>query len=136
TMTMSVSTRTANLPLLPGYSVYDPQKLSQPLRQSLTWKKGVPLQAAKGGSLLTEEDHAELSRNERRLQFAGKRHIPPKTFLPEWAVLEKKVLRFSGYFREYIHGPTDGDRVFRFRPVLILYYLSDDAIAVTEPKTP
>ncbi|XP_066988435.1 EF-hand domain-containing protein 1-like [Macrobrachium rosenbergii] len=125
----------AGLPLLPGYSLYDPTALQKPIRQSLGWKKGVPLVQASHVSLLSEEDHDDLIRQERKLQFAdkGRRSRTPPKFLPEWAVLEKKVLRFSGYFAEHIEG---GPQVYRIRPVVICYYLLDDAIMVIEPKTP
>ncbi|KAK7068833.1 hypothetical protein SK128_026560, partial [Halocaridina rubra] len=43
------------------------------------------------------------------------------------------VLRFSGYFTERIEG---GGQVYRIRPVVIYYYLLDDAIMIIEPKTP
>ena len=44
-----------------------------------------------------------------------------------------QVLRFKGYFTEQVEG---GRQVCRIRPVVIFYYLVDDAIAVTEPRTP
>lgn len=44
-----------------------------------------------------------------------------------------QVLRFKGYFTEQVEG---GRQVCRVRPVIIYYYLVDDAIAVTEPRTP
>lgn len=43
------------------------------------------------------------------------------------------MLRFKGYFTEQVEG---GRQVCRVRPVIIYYYLVDDAIAVTEPRTP
>lgn len=44
-----------------------------------------------------------------------------------------QVLRFKGYFSEQVEG---GRQVCRVRPVIIYYYLVDDAIAVTEPRIP
>lgn len=91
---------------------------------------GPPLQP-----LLSEADQQDLLREERRLQFASRprRASTPPKFLPEWAVLDKKVLRFKGYFTEQVEG---GRQVCCVRPVIIYYYLVDDAIAVTEPRTP
>ncbi|XP_037792952.1 uncharacterized protein LOC119588333 isoform X2 [Penaeus monodon] len=33
----------SSLPLLPGYTFMDPVALQKPIKQSLGWKKGVPL---------------------------------------------------------------------------------------------
>ncbi|XP_071546544.1 EF-hand domain-containing protein 1-like [Panulirus ornatus] len=122
----------AGLPLLPGYNFFDPKEQQKPIRQSLGWKKGAPLVDCISVSLLSDADLQDLARQERQLQY-GMHHrakTPPK-FLPEWAVLEKKVLRFKGYFTECV---ASGAQVYRVRPVLIYYYLVDDAIAVTEPR--
>ncbi|XP_069190607.1 EF-hand domain-containing protein 1 isoform X2 [Procambarus clarkii] len=124
----------SGLPLLPGYNISSPTERQRPIRQSLGWKKGVPLVAPTPGSLLSAEDSQELARQERRLQFGGRRRpTTPPRFLPEWALLDKKVLRFKGYFRERVEG---GGEVYRVRPVVISYYLVDDALSVTEPRTP
>ncbi|MPC18889.1 EF-hand domain-containing protein 1 [Portunus trituberculatus] len=57
---------------------------------------------------------------------------PPQPLLSE-ADQQDLVLRFKGYFTEQVEG---GRAVCRVRPVVIYYYLVDDAIAVTEPRTP
>ncbi|KAK8404151.1 hypothetical protein O3P69_000308 [Scylla paramamosain] len=125
----------SDLPLLPGYTFSTPEERQRPIRQSLEWRKGAPLVAAPPQPLLSEADQQDLVRQERRLQFASRprRASTPPKFLPEWAVLDKKVLRFKGYFTEQVEG---GRAVCRVRPVVIYYYLVDDAIAVTEPRTP
>ncbi|XP_069949278.1 EF-hand domain-containing protein 1-like isoform X2 [Cherax quadricarinatus] len=124
----------SGLPLLPGYTVCNPTELQRPIRQSLGWKKGVPLVAPSPVPLLSEEDAQELARQERQLQFGGhRRSRTPPRFVPDWAVLDKKVLRFKAYFTEHVEG---GSQVYCVRPVIIYYYLLDDALAVTEPKTP
>ncbi|XP_042233318.1 EF-hand domain-containing protein 1-like [Homarus americanus] len=125
----------ADLPLIPGFTFSDPTKLQRPIRQSLGWKKGAPLVAPTPTPLLSEEDLRDLTRKERQLQFSTRRRskTPPK-FLPDWAVLDKKVLRFRGYFTEHVEGGAA--QVYRIRPVVICYYLVDDALYVTEPRTP
>ncbi|KAK8737200.1 hypothetical protein OTU49_004378 [Cherax quadricarinatus] len=52
----------SGLPLLPGYTVCNPTELQRPIRQSLGWKKGVPLVAPSPVPLLSEEDAQELAR--------------------------------------------------------------------------
>ncbi|XP_069995746.1 EF-hand domain-containing protein 1-like [Penaeus vannamei] len=124
----------SSLPLLPGYTFMDPLALQKPIKQSLGWKKGVPLVDPAPLPILSEADSQDLARQERSLQFGVRRRsrTPPR-FLPEWAVLEKKVLRFSGYFTEHVEGTG---QVCRIRPVVVYYYLLDDALMVTEPRTP
>lgn len=56
----------------------------------------------------------------------------PDPYLKHWTHFPQ-VLRFKGYFTEQVEG---GRQVCRIRPVVIYYYLVDDAIAVTEPRTP
>ncbi|KAK3894187.1 hypothetical protein Pcinc_002044 [Petrolisthes cinctipes] len=124
----------SDLPLLPGFCLSHPQEKPRPLRQSLGWKKGVPLVREHDPPPLPLADEHDLERHERLLQFGVRRRLPsPPKFLPEWALLDKKVLRFRGYFSERV--PETG-QVCCVRPVVICYYLLDDAISVTEPRTP
>eukprot|EP00210_Caulerpa_lentillifera_P006079 g5808.t1 len=55
-----------------------------------------------------------------------------KTALPRWVELDRKVLRFYGYFVEsVVESPVEDHRV---RKIVIYYYLADDSIHVEEPK--
>nr|XP_037280544.1 EF-hand domain-containing protein 1-like [Rhipicephalus microplus] len=61
-----------------------------------------------------------------------RRPAASKNFLPNFAVNDKKVLHFQGYFREEIdNSPLEQ---YRVRPVDIFYFLEDDGISVREPK--
>ncbi|CAN7989359.1 unnamed protein product [Ixodes hexagonus] len=61
-----------------------------------------------------------------------RRHVSKVSFLPNFAVNDKKVLHFQGFFTEEIeYSPLEEHRV---RPVDIYYFLEDDSICVREPK--
>jgi len=52
--------------------------------------------------------------------------------LPAWVAYDRKVLRFSGYFKESVHASSQEN--FRVRKVLLYFYLEDDSIHIAEPK--
>ena len=62
-----------------------------------------------------------------------KAHLPVvgASRLPSWVEFDRKVLRFSGYTREAVHGSQS--ETWRIRPVLLYFYLEDDSLQVTEP---
>lgn len=51
---------------------------------------------------------------------------------PAWIVYEKQVLRFFGYFQETV---PEHRIPYQIRKVKISYFLEDDTIQITEPKT-
>uniref|UniRef100_A0A8C6V3W4 EF-hand domain (C-terminal) containing 1 n=1 Tax=Neogobius melanostomus TaxID=47308 RepID=A0A8C6V3W4_9GOBI len=52
-------------------------------------------------------------------------------FIPAHVALDKKVLRFYGYFTEdVLYSPEEH---FRIRPVVLYYYLEDDTVCLIEP---
>ncbi|TPX36580.1 hypothetical protein SmJEL517_g01259 [Synchytrium microbalum] len=53
--------------------------------------------------------------------------------LPAWVVFDRKVLRFYAYFQEAVHERREEQ--YRIRKVNIYFYLEDDSIHVSEPKT-
>jgi hypothetical protein len=58
---------------------------------------------------------------------------PGQSTVPAWVALDRKVLCFSGYFREAM--PESKDELDRIRHVQILYYLVDGAMSIIEPPT-
>lgn len=52
--------------------------------------------------------------------------------VPAWVVYEKQVLRFFGYFKETM---PEHRIPYQIRKVKISYFLEDDTIQITEPKT-
>ena len=62
----------------------------------------------------------------------------PKTnesteLLPAWVAFDRKVLRFYGFFQELVHERRE--EKYRIRRVNVYFYLEDDSIHVSEPKT-
>ncbi|KAI8614274.1 hypothetical protein BC830DRAFT_1169572 [Chytriomyces sp. MP71] len=53
--------------------------------------------------------------------------------LPAWVAFDRKVLRFYAYFQEAVHEKREEQ--YRVRKCNIYFYLEDDTIHVSEPKT-
>eukprot|EP00947_MAST-08B_sp_MAST-8B-sp1_P006396 g6396.t1 len=53
-------------------------------------------------------------------------------FSPRFAELDKKVLKFTAFFQEGVQ--ESAIETYRFRHCLILYYLEDDSLKITEPR--
>ena len=51
---------------------------------------------------------------------------------PKWLKYDKQALRFYAYFQEPVHESSVEN--FRVRKCVVLYYLDDDTIHITEPK--
>jgi EF-hand domain-containing protein 1 len=55
-----------------------------------------------------------------------------KSALPTWIENDRKVLRFYGYFQEHVtESPQENSRI---RRVVVLYYLEDDTLQISEPQ--
>ncbi|RLO04499.1 hypothetical protein DYB28_006548 [Aphanomyces astaci] len=57
---------------------------------------------------------------------------PSKSKVPNFIALDKKVLRFEGYFLEAVHESNVEN--YRVRKCVVLYYLEDNTIQIIEPK--
>ncbi|KAF6256559.1 hypothetical protein COO60DRAFT_1627135 [Scenedesmus sp. NREL 46B-D3] len=57
---------------------------------------------------------------------------PSATGLPKWVEQNGQVLRFFGFFQEAVTESNIENH--RVRRVVVLYYLADDTLQVTEPK--
>ncbi len=53
-------------------------------------------------------------------------------FEPTFVKLDKQVLRFFGYFQESV--TESAKESYKIRKVIIMYYLDDCTLAVTEPR--
>ncbi|KAI8918462.1 hypothetical protein DFJ77DRAFT_455630 [Powellomyces hirtus] len=53
--------------------------------------------------------------------------------VPAWVAFDRKVLRFYAYFQEAVHERREEQ--YRVRKVNIYFYLEDDSVHVSEPKT-
>jgi hypothetical protein len=51
---------------------------------------------------------------------------------PSWVAYDRKVLRFSAYFKESVHASSQ--ETWRARKCLIYFYLEDDSMHIAEPK--
>lgn len=52
--------------------------------------------------------------------------------IPAWLVYEKKMLRFFGYFKDTL---TESKIPYQIRRIKLVYYLDDDTIQITEPRS-
>jgi hypothetical protein len=52
--------------------------------------------------------------------------------VPSWRVYEKQMLRFFGYFKDTL---TESKISYQIRKIKLIYYLEDDTIQITEPKS-
>ncbi|KAI8827062.1 uncharacterized protein EV422DRAFT_512508 [Fimicolochytrium jonesii] len=53
--------------------------------------------------------------------------------VPSWVAFDRKVLRFYAYFQEAVHEKREEQ--YRVRKVNIYFYLEDDSVHVSEPRT-
>ena len=61
------------------------------------------------------------------------RTAPPHAFVPQYCILDKKVLRFFGHFHETVPDGV-GAETSRVRNVHVLCHLEDDTLALVEPR--
>ncbi|KAK6187064.1 hypothetical protein SNE40_006312 [Patella caerulea] len=128
------------LPFLPGNSFKDPTNMRYHRSQSLKYSNGyaLPLRPELGiggvpitRNQLNEAELDELANFHPTLTYGQAKQAPPTDFIPSHVKLDKKVLRFNGYFTQtIIESP---DETYRVRPIELYYYLEDDTIAVFEP---
>ncbi|GMH37490.1 hypothetical protein BSKO_05363 [Bryopsis sp. KO-2023] len=121
------------IPMLPGYTVTAP---IVPTPDS-TFKKGQTLNYTKGyanegGLMQVEGDGTARFETLRNTTTATQSKTALNSTMPKWVELDRKVLRFYGYFKEsVVESRLENHRV---RKVVIYYYLADDTMHVAEPK--
>lgn len=52
--------------------------------------------------------------------------------LPAWVAYDRKVLRFSGYFKEAVHASAVEN--WRVRKCLVYFYLEDDSMHIVSTQ--
>ncbi|XP_060947992.1 EF-hand domain-containing protein 1-like [Limanda limanda] len=129
------------LPFLPGNSFRDVTKCAFHRSQTLHYKNGFALPHRPGDEIGKDAHLSEqllqqkintltLMTPDVRLEALYK--MAPEEFVPAHVTLDKKVLRFYGYFQQdVLFSP---DEVYRVRPVMIYYYLEDDSMLLFEPR--
>lgn len=126
----------------PNYIIYDQKKTCFHRSNTLTYKNGYqvpqpyPYVGIGGDPLkvnqLTEEELDELANFHPTLTYGRTRQAAPAPFIPGHVALDKKVLRFYGYFKETV--TESHQEHYRVRSVIIYYYLEDDTMHLFEPK--
>ncbi|XP_063352170.1 EF-hand domain-containing protein 1 [Pelmatolapia mariae] len=137
---MSCTWNSHGLPFLPGYTFRDVTKSAFHRPQTLSYRNGyaLPRRPTVGigndpllSEQLTQQEISELAFETPDLTYGpfGKR--VHEDFIPAHVALDKKALRYFGYFMEAIlYSPEEE---YRVRPVVIYYYLEDDSICIIEP---
>jgi len=135
------TTRPDHLPFLPGNTFKDPTKQRFHVSNTLGYKNGymqptMPHVGLGGERLyhnqISENELNELANKMPTLTYGNPKPAPPERFIPAHVAFDKKVLRFSAYFKETV---TESQQEhYRVRPVDVYYYLEDDSIAIIEPK--
>ncbi|THD18666.1 EF-hand domain-containing protein 1 [Fasciola hepatica] len=129
------------LPFLPGNTFRDPSQTNFHLSNTLSYKNGYQVpkpypQYGIGGrplkvNQLTEAELDELANFQPSLTYGKTRQAPPSEFTPAHVALDKKVLRFYGYFKETVNESPQ--ETYRVRLVQIIYFLEDDSMLIMEP---
>lgn len=88
---------------------------------------GEPLYA----NQLNESELDELSNYRPTLTYGQAKPAAPSAFVPGHVALDKKVLRFFGYFKQSVY--ESANETYRVRPVTIYYFLEDDSMCISEP---
>ncbi|CAD5111984.1 DgyrCDS1238 [Dimorphilus gyrociliatus] len=128
------------LPFLPGNTFCDPTKSRYHVSHSLGYKNGYQIASRPnigiGGepiryNTLSEQELDDLAQYKPTLTYGPAKQAPPEDFVPAHVAFDKKVLRFSGWYKQTVHESPNEH--YRVRHVQIYYYLEDDSIAVVEP---
>ena len=121
------------LPKLPGYDFPDPTKTNFNRSQIFGYKNGIPIQVEKkaalplAGATVAVPDLPLPDEGGETAEFQA-----AADFVPAWVAFDRKVLRFEAFFKEPVHESAAEN--FRIRKCVVLYYLEDDSMQVSEPK--
>ncbi|KAI9209542.1 uncharacterized protein BJ171DRAFT_453694 [Polychytrium aggregatum] len=123
------------LPFLPGHT-FDLNRNIDNKRKShaFDYCNGVPVFREEapgiGGELLRGQNESKLKTSAEMYPHANNMGES----VPAWVAFDRKVLRFYAYFQEAVHEKREEQ--YRVRKVNIYFYLEDDTVHVSEPKTP
>ncbi|XP_072218234.1 EF-hand domain-containing protein 1 [Leuresthes tenuis] len=137
---MSCRWNSHGLPFFPGYTFRDVTKSAFHRPQTLGYRNGyaLPRRPTVGigqdpllSEQLNQQQISELSFKAPAVTYGPSDEILYEDFIPAHVALDKKLLRFYGYFIEDIlYCPEEQ---YRVRPVVIYYYLEDDSMCIIEP---
>ncbi|CAL9695948.1 unnamed protein product [Knipowitschia caucasica] len=137
---MSWNWNSHGLPFLPGYSFQDVTKSAFHRPQTLSYKNGYALpsrptigigQSPLISAQLRLQELEQLSLYEPDQSYDPHDKSHSQDFIPAHVALDKKVLRFYGYFTEDILFSLEERS--RVRSVVINYFLEDDTMCIIEP---
>ncbi|KAJ3292887.1 EF-hand domain-containing member C2, partial [Borealophlyctis nickersoniae] len=125
------------LPFLPGHS-FEIEKFthtSERKSHAFDYCNGVPVfkQDAPGigGHALPGQTDAKIHTSVE--MYPHSEDADGTKGVPAWVAFDRKVLRFYAYFQEAVHERREEQ--YRVRRVNIYFYLEDDSVHVSEPKT-
>ncbi|XP_065163543.1 EF-hand domain-containing protein 1-like [Atheta coriaria] len=132
----------AGLPKLPGFTFKDPTKQNFNLAQTFNIVNGYQLPRTNYSGIGKSEldvnsvnyfNKLDAIHYDPTLTYGRCRSMPPKTFMPHYALYDQKCLTFKAFFKQAVfESPWE---FFRVRQVNIIYFLEDDTLTVIEPKT-
>eukprot|EP00744_Colponema_vietnamica_P002970 GILI01004599.1.p1 GENE.GILI01004599.1~~GILI01004599.1.p1 ORF type:complete len:771 (+),score=193.17 GILI01004599.1:175-2487(+) len=149
----------SSLPRLPGYSTPDSMRSDYKRRSHFDYKGNTPVCKDDSNSrtnlgpraLLSpspttgqlwnstsrdEEEFVTMSRNSSlpslRSPTRASMNKSESRYTPSFVQLANKVLRFYGYFLEPVHDSAFEN--FRVRKLVIMYYIEDGSIQISEPR--
>jgi hypothetical protein len=137
---MASSTRIPGVPLQPGMTVRDYTVTDFKRRSRFGYAHGVMTAREKPSAELAPIDFIaptlgmSLSRDGRAFgksdAYSGKPAAEP--FVPDYVHLDRQVLRYDVFFKEAVHESRVEN--FRVRRCLLLYYMIDGSMQISEPK--
>ncbi|KAJ3159629.1 EF-hand domain-containing member C2 [Geranomyces michiganensis] len=121
------------LPFLPGYQFdLDKDRNNERKSHAFDYSNGVPVNKPApgiGGKALPGQEESKIHTSVELYPHSD--HT--EDGVPAWVAFDRKVLRFYAYFQEAVHERREEQ--YRVRKVNIYFYLEDDSVHVSEPKT-
>ncbi|KAJ3010797.1 EF-hand domain-containing member C2 [Thoreauomyces humboldtii] len=121
------------LPFLPGYQFdLNKSRFNERKSHAFDYTNGVAVHKPApgiGGKSLPGQDEAKIHTSLDLYPHGNN----AADGVPAWVAFDRKVLRFYAYFQEAVHERREEQ--YRVRKVNIYFYLEDDSVHVSEPKT-
>ncbi|CAG9467861.1 unnamed protein product [Pedinophyceae sp. YPF-701] len=131
--------------VLPGFQPWDPTKATGRRTQHLRYVHGVPQVMDPLPAEIENADELLASTAELKLSMPiGDPTVAPKVSevnhwgdsyrpqTPQWLAFDRKVLRFTGFFKEPVVESAMEN--FRIRYVTLYFYLEDSTLHMSEPR--
>ncbi|KAJ3147022.1 EF-hand domain-containing member C2 [Geranomyces variabilis] len=121
------------LPFLPGYHFdLDKDRNNERKSHAFDYSNGVAVHKSApgiGGKALPGQEESKIHTSVELYPHSDN----SADGVPAWVAFDRKVLRFYAYFQEAVHERREEQ--YRVRKVNIYFYLEDDSVHVSEPKT-